>query len=353
MERLKLFVASLTLLLALGVWPHRVTAAPIDDLIAAAKKEGAIEFYAPSSLTPQGAQRLEAAFNKKYGLNTSLRYHPSGNMTRDVGKLVGMAATGVAPEWDLMVVTDAHHATLWLKKLQQPFDYRKAGIDSKIIHFDSGTISFANQIVLPAYNKKTLPAKDVPKKWEELLDAKWKGNKLGMSTATHHLGRLAVGAWGEEKTTKFVKALAKQELVLGRLSELYSRLLLGEIAVAVTLTDSNVTKAKHDGAPIVFAEGIQPVISPAYHAGVLKGAPHPNTGHLFAVFLTTDEAQEIWEKYGGQTSAFVPGTSTYKYLQGKQALFMNQDQAKDVDRLGREYGRMLGFMKGGRKTGKK
>jgi hypothetical protein len=33
-------------------------------------------------------------------------------MTRDVGKLVGMAATGVAPEWDLMVVTDAHHAML-------------------------------------------------------------------------------------------------------------------------------------------------------------------------------------------------------------------------------------------------
>ena len=40
---------------------------------------------------------------------------------------------------------------------------------------------------------------------------------------------------------------------------------------------------------------VQPVISPAYHAGVLKGAPHPNAAHLFAVFLTTAEAQELWE----------------------------------------------------------
>jgi ABC-type Fe3+ transport system substrate-binding protein len=256
---------------------------------------------------------------------------------------VGMAATGVRPEWDLMAVTDAHHATLWIRKLLDPFDYKKAGIDPKIIHYDSGTISFANQIVLPAYNKKVVPAQNAPKKWDDLLDPKWRGNKLGVSTATHHFARLAVGPWGEEKTTNFVKAISNQKPVLGRLSELYNRLLLGEIYIAVTLTDSNVNEAKKAGAPVAFAEDIQPVISPAYHAGVLKGAHHPNTGHLFAIFLTTDAAQDIWEKHNGQSSALIPGTNTYKYLQGKQALFMNQDQAKTVDKLGRQYGKALGF----------
>jgi iron(III) transport system substrate-binding protein len=318
-------------------------AGAIDELITGAKKEGVIEFYAPSSITPQGAEALGEAFDKKYGLNTTLHFHPSGNMTRDVGKLVGMAATGVPPEWDLMVVTDAHHATLWLRKLLNPYEYKKAGIDPKLIHYDSGTISFANQIVLPAYNKKTVAAEDVPKNWEDLLDPKWKGDKLGVSTATHHFARLAVGAWGEEKATKFVKRIAAQKPVLGRLSELYNRLLLGEISIAATLTDSNINQAKKTGAPVVFAEGIQPVISPAYHAGVIKGAPHPNIGHLFAIFLTTDEAQDIWEKYNGQTSAFIPGTKTYKFLHSKQALFMNQDQAKKVDKLARQYGKILGF----------
>ncbi|MBI3059258.1 MAG: substrate-binding domain-containing protein [Deltaproteobacteria bacterium] len=109
------------------------------------------------------------------------------------------------------------------------------------------------------------------------------------------------------------------------------------------MTDSFVHRAKLKGAPVVHAEGVEPVISPAYNAGVLKGARHPNVGHLFAVFLTTPEAQEIWEKYGGQTSAFVPGTTAYKYAQGKKVLFMTQDQAEMVDRLTREYGKMLGF----------
>lgn len=335
-------VGLLTLALALS-WSGFVEATPLDKLIGEAKKEGTVNFYGPATLTPQGAGSLEAAFNKKYGLNTKLTFHPSLNMTRDVGKFVGMAATGVGPEWDTMVVTDAHYATLWLRKLVDPYDYKSAGVDPQVIHYDNGSISFANQIVLPAYNKKTMPANDVPTKWEDLLDPKWKGGKLGVSTATHHFARLAVGAWGEEKTTQFVKNIASQEPVLGRLAELYNRLLLGEISIAVTLTDSNINDAKKTGAPIVFADTIQPVIAPAYQIGVLKAAQHPSTGHLMAIFLTSKEAQDIWEKYNGQTSAFVPGTTAYKFLKGKQALFMDQKQAKDVDRLARQYGKILGF----------
>lgn len=343
MRQTKVLSVCLVLALAFTAWIDPVVAGPLDDLVAAAKKEGTLEFYAPSSITPEGAEALGAAFNKKYGLHTTFHYHPSGNMSRDVGKLVGMAATGVAPEWDLMVVTDAHHATLWIRKLLDPYDYKKAGVIPKLIHYDSETISFANQIVLPAYNKKTMPAKDIPKKWEDLLDPKWKGGKLGVSTATHHFARLAAGPWGEERTTKFVKALAAQQPVLGRLSELYSRLLLGEISIAATLTDSNINEAKKTGAPVVFAEAIEPVISPAYHAGVIKGAAHPNTGHLFAIFLTTNEAQKIWQKYNGQSSAFIPGTPTYKFLHNRRAVYMDQSQAKEVDRLARLYGKILGF----------
>lgn len=319
------------------------SAGALDDLVAAAKKDGSVEFYGPSSVGPQGAAELGAAFNKKYGIDVALKFHPSGNMSRDVGKLVSIAATGVAPEWDIMAVTDAHHATLWLRKLHEPYDYVKAGADPEVVHYDSGTVSFANQIVMPAYNTKTMTAGDVPKTWEDLLDPKWGDGKLGMSTATHHLSRLAVGQWGEEKGMQYVKALAKQKPVLGRLSELYNRLLLGEIKLAISLTDSNINEAKKTGAPVVFAEDVRPIVSPAYHVGVIKGAPHPNAGRLFALFLTSDQAQGIWEKHNGQTSAFIKGTKTFNYLQGKKVLFMNQKQAKQVDKLARAYGKILGF----------
>lgn len=326
----------------IAAWSTVGAAAPIDDLIKSAKQEGTIEFYAPSTLTPQGAQAVGAAFNKKYGLNIKLQYSPSGNMTRDIGKVVGLGATGVPPEWDLMVVTDAHHATLWVKKMHQLFDYKSIGVDVKAVQYDNGSVSFANQFVLPGYNKKVVSAKDAPKSWDDLLNPKWKG-KIGVSSATHHMARLAAGPWGEEKTTNFVKALTKQELILGRLGEIYNRLLLGEIEVAVSVSDSELKTEKNKNAPVVFAEAVTPLIAPAYHAGVPKNAAHPKVAHLMAAFLTTAEAQKIWEKFAGQSSAFIPGTSAYKYVQNKQVVYMSQDQAEMIDRLSREYGKIFGF----------
>jgi iron(III) transport system substrate-binding protein len=342
MKRLRRLANYFVSLIALAVWTNLAIPAPIDELIKSAKQEGTIEFYAPSTLTPQGAQAIGAAFNKKYGLNIKLQYSPSGNMTRDIGKVVGLGATGVPPEWDLMVVTDAHHATLWVKKMHQSFDYKSIGVDTKAVQYDNGSVSFANQFVLPASNKKIVSAKDAPKSWDDLLNPKWKG-KMGVASATHHMARLAAGPWGEEKTTSFVKALTKQELILGRLGEIYNRLLLGEIEVAVSVSDSELKTAKNRNAPVVFAEAVTPLIAPAYHAGVPKNAAHPKVAHLMAAFLTSPEAQKIWEKYAGQSSAFIPGTSAYKYVQKKQVVYMSQDQAEMIDRLSREYGKIFGF----------
>jgi len=343
MQRSRFLVTGMLVLFAMLGLTSGAAAAPVDDLVAAARKEGVINFLAPSTLTPPGAETLGQAFNKKYGLNIQLNYIPSGAMPRDVANVISQTAAGMAPECDVLVVMDAHHASLWLRKLHQTFDYAKLGVDPKMIHYDGGTVAFANQFIFPAYNKKTLPPQDVPKRWEDLLDPKWKGGKLGMSNATIHLAMLASGSWGEKRTTEYVKALAKQDLNLGTLGELYTRLQVGEIQVAVTMTDSFIHRAKEKGAPIVHAEGIEPLISPAYNAGVPKGVLHPNVGRLFVAFLITLQAQEIWEQYNGQTSAFVPGTTAYKYAQGKRLVTMTQEKAEMVDRLAREYGKMLGF----------
>jgi len=266
----------------------------------------------------------------------------SANMDRDLANVITQFATGGSAEFDVMVFPDTYHTTLWHKKLHAPFDYRQLGIDRKLINYDNGTVSFANQFVLPAYNKKTLAVQDVPKNWSDLLDLKWKSGKLGVTNATPaHLAVLAA-AWGEEETTRYVKAVAQQAPAIGRLGDTYSRLLLGELSLAVTMTNSFIFTAERAGAPIVFAD-IQPIISPAYHVGVLKGARHPMAAYLFAAFLTTPEAQKIWEEYVGHTSAFVPGTRAYKYVQGKKVLFMNQDQAELVERLTSEYSKILGL----------
>jgi hypothetical protein len=117
MRSLRLLCLGLTAGLVVLQWLSVASAAPLDDLIAAAKKEGTLDFYGPSTLKADGAQALAQVFNKKYSTNINVKFIPSGSMTRDVGKVATQAATGAPPEWDVMVATDAHHASLWLRKL--------------------------------------------------------------------------------------------------------------------------------------------------------------------------------------------------------------------------------------------
>jgi iron(III) transport system substrate-binding protein len=319
------------------------SASSINELVAAAKKEQSLNLHAPSALGPQGAQDLGTVFNKKYGLSVRINYISSSSFTADIAKVISQSALGVAPEWDLMLVNDSQHAELWVRKLHIPFDYKLLGVDPRAIQHDNGSVAIAHGIVLPAYNTKFVAAKDMPRKWEDLLSPKWADGKLGVSSATHYFSRLAVGPWGEKKTTEFVKGLAKQRPFLGRLAELYTRLQLGEILIGAPLSESMINRAKKDGAPIVFADWIEPVPMTASSIGVIKGAASPWLAHLFTVFMTSPEAQAIWEKHYGQSSAFVPGTTNHNFVKGKQALFMAEKDADLVEKLAREYSKILGF----------
>jgi ABC-type Fe3+ transport system substrate-binding protein len=130
---------------------------------------------------------------------------------------------------------------------------------------------------------------------------------------------------------------------VGQLGPTYTRLQLGEILVAFSLTDSYIYLAKQTGAPVAAADEVQPVIAPSYHVGVLKGAQHPNAAHLFAIFMTTSESQQIWERTVGVSSALIPGTAYYRKAQGKQMIYMSKDQAEKVDQLAKTYGKIVGI----------
>jgi len=334
------------LLAALLLTPALLAAAAVgkdlQTVSEGARKEGTLKLYAPSTLGPRGAHLLQEGIKKKYGVDLNVVYTSSGSMTRDVAKVVTELAAGARPTWDIMLVTDAHYISLVENDFLEHVDYGALGVDPKAVVYDGAAVAYATQFVAPAYNTRLIKPADAPKRWEDLLDPKWKG-KIGVSTATHHWGRLAQ-VWGDEKTTKFVRALAEQKIVRARLPEVYTRLQLGEVLIAATMTDSYLNEAREKGAPLGFIEAVEPIIATHYLAAPLKGAEHKNAALLLIAFLVSPEGQAIWGKEQGQTSMFVKGSPAYNYVQKKNAVSLEKKFALGrFEDLTTKYGKLLGF----------
>ena len=197
-------------------------------------------------------------------------------------------------------------------------------------------MSFANQVVLPAYKLEDMDPKDVPKRWEDRSILSGREQLAGYRVG--HIDYLAI-RWGEKKFLDFGRALAKQNPVPGKLGERYTRLQIGEIALTTTLTNSFIIRAQKEGAPLEHAQ-VQPVVAPAYHIGALKGSRHPNAAHLFASFMGLPKRNRLGS-YNGQTSSFVPGTKMYNYVQGKDVIYLGPKRL-DWSQSGRES-QILGF----------
>jgi iron(III) transport system substrate-binding protein len=310
---------------------------------AAAREDPAFELYMSSNFDKDKLAELEQAFNGRYGLSVSFRHTPSGSMTRDAARVITEIGAGQPPTWDLMILTDAHYATLFANDALEKTDWAALGIaNPQSITYEGTAVHFASSFIAPSYNPNLVRADEAPKDWSDLLDPKWRG-RIGMSTATHHLGRLAQ-VWGDERTTRFVEGLAAQQLVLGRTAELFTRLTLGEIAIYATSTDTNWNEAKQTGAPFAFVETVKPVVVASYTLGVLKGGKRPNLTRLLAAFMTTPEGQAIWEASQGQTSMYVEGSSAWRYAQGKELVTLDPKfGAEQLDDLSQKYGRIIGY----------
>ena len=65
-----------------------------------------------------------------------------------------------------------------------------------------------------AYNTKLVSAGEAPSTYEDLLNPKWKGGKIGMAENEYEWFSAAKQFWGDEKATKYLKNLAKQTILI-------------------------------------------------------------------------------------------------------------------------------------------
>lgn len=149
------------------------------------------------------------------------------------------------------------------------------------------------------YNKNSVPAKDVPKDFGDLLNPEWKGKLALSGTDT---GERMIGAMLKAKGEEFVRRLKDHDVKLhmisgGALNEL---VVSGEVAISPTIFRNHVLMSIEKGAPVGWAP-MDLVVSNAGGSAIAAHAQHPHAAILFVDFILSPEGQKIFEekfKYG-------------------------------------------------------
>lgn len=257
-------------------------------LIDGAKKEGALVWYMSASI--EDAKAILLAFSKKYPF-IKTDFFRAGS-ARLFNRIMNEARAGKVL-FDLVAVRGLETHQLVKAGLLQPYvspesaAYPAGFKDSKgywVDYFDAYNVI--------GYNTQLVARDQAPKSWEDLLDPKWKG-KIALDEENFSWYGAMTQKWGKEKTQRYMRALAKQDIQLRNGQTLIAQLMAaGEFSVAMVLAH-RIEKMKEQGAPVEWVTTLDPVTASLHPIGIAAKAPHPNAAKLFVDFILSKDGQQL------------------------------------------------------------
>lgn len=262
-------------------------------LIEGAKSEREVTFY--SSLQTSDSEPFVKAFNKRYPFLKVNIYRVSGQ------KQVIMIQTELNAGRNAFDVTNASAAQAHgIKKTGalDPYQTPQRQFFSTSHKDKDGyfTPTYINPVVL-GYNTNLVKRNEAPKRYEELLEPKWKSNMI-LDIEEFPWFAVLVKHYGREKGLEYMKRLAKQEILMGRGRTTQAQLIsAGERAIGIALNSSSVIDFKTHGAPIDWTI-LDPYYAKPNELMLAKHAPHPHAAALLIDWTLSEEGQSLLATLG-------------------------------------------------------
>jgi len=148
------------------------------------------------------------------------------------------------------------------------------------------------------YNTRLVSPKEVPVKYKDLLNPKWKG-KIGINLNNHMWPAAIIDSMGEREGLEFLNALSRQNTTVRRGGYLTTMLVAaGELALGVSVNANTVEEVKEKGATVDWIRLNEPVYADLHPVALNAQAPHPNAGKLLIDFLLSEEGQNLGLQLG-------------------------------------------------------
>jgi len=263
-------------------------------ILDGARKEGQVVLYS-AAIVNQAQRPLAQAFMKKYPFMKMTFWR--GDSEEIVTKLSAeMRARNVVA--DLVEGTGVGELAVEAKLTQPYFSPMVTAMPERYRdargHWTSTRVSYYSI----AYNTRLVPADQVPKTYDDLLDPRWRGKlawRIGTSSGTPLFLTTIRLARGEDKARQYFQKLVTQKVVnfgSGSARTLVDRVIAGEFPIALNIFAHHPLISKAKGAP-VNSRLLNPVPSTTGTMIIPKGVRHPHGALLLADFILSQEGQRI------------------------------------------------------------
>jgi ABC-type Fe3+ transport system substrate-binding protein len=146
---------------------------------------------------------------------------------------------------------------------------------------------------LMGFNSRQVSRAEAPKRYEDLLQARWK-NTMGLDNTKIEWFAMLLKLRGRE----FMEKLAAQNpKVMAGNTNLLNLLAAGEFAITPGVYEYSIEVLKSKGAPVDWI-GLEPVIVYTVAVSLPAQPPHPYAAKLFMEWVLSREGQEVVNQYG-------------------------------------------------------
>jgi iron(III) transport system substrate-binding protein len=257
-------------------------------LIDAAKSEGAVSYY--TTMTLSQSKKVADRFQAKYPFLKVTLFRGGAD---ELLNRIETEARGALFAWDVVSGRGDMVLTLSQAKLLAAYHSPESKFFDQDMVDDEGywTAYYVNPFVL-GYNTNLVKKDQVPKTYEQLLDAKWKGKKISIDDSAYGLLAGLMRAWGKEKAVAYLKQLAAQEPVVMRGNTNRVQLAMaGEYPLIIAYAPT-IQRETSKGHPMDWVP-LEPVPVQVNPLMIAAKAPHPNAGKLLIDFLLSNEGQKM------------------------------------------------------------
>lgn len=282
----------------------------LEQLIAKAKQETAGNVMLPSE-ADKAAPKLADAFKRRFGLaNLQFKVDASGGETGAFQKATAETQAGATPTFDAMQTEEVAIYGLiasggvqaienWEPLLREINPLVASGevkpdVISPQVVAGKAFIYTTRDFNLYYNTDKVKSVDELPKTREAMADPKYKGRFAVPSFLGDY--RHAPLVYDKEKLLTIADNIGKNAAVVLTPAALLERLMLGEFDFGANIQSTGTylrTKAKDPRAPlgIRYYTDYTPLTDLSYI--VIKGARSPASATLWALWMTTEEAQSI------------------------------------------------------------